>query len=286
MPDPIHELESFDPGAPMNPLPPSEVRRRGDRQRRRRTAGVALAAAAAVAVVATGGAVLAGGDRSDVQPAGPSPSPTSIEPPCAATDAGCPTSEAPETDAADIPDDLPLAAGWPTEHEPGGSYGLTGPGPGVTVLEGAAACGVGLPSARSLDRLAATWANPEDYRSRLLLTFEDAQGAIDYQGQFLEPYRGCAREETSDGFTTLVDVRRTAVGGESWAVVRSFEYEGSPSVGLEVLHVIRVGRALLVDVTCSEGMASAADSTIAAQTADTAEVVAAMCAFTEAGCPA
>ncbi|MCD4535769.1 hypothetical protein LRP67_16895 [Nocardioides sp. cx-169] len=35
MRDPIDELESFDPGAPRNPLPPAEVRRLGERHRRR-----------------------------------------------------------------------------------------------------------------------------------------------------------------------------------------------------------------------------------------------------------
>ncbi|WP_193613947.1 hypothetical protein [Nocardioides lijunqiniae] len=284
MPDPISELESFDPGGPVTPLPAAEVRRRGDRHRRRRTAGVALAAAAAVAVVATGGALLFGGDPADVQPAEPRPSLT-VDPTCSSSDDGCAgTPEAPDSDPADIPDDLPLASGWPTEHEPGDEHGLTGPGEDVPALEEAQACGTALPAADALDRLAAGWANPEDYRSRLLLTFQDAQAAIDYQGLFLEPYRACPREETPDGYTTLVDVRRTAVGGESWAVVRSFESEGSPAIGLEVLHVVRVGRSLLVDVTSSEGMADDADSTIAAQTADAAEVVAAMCAFTEAGC--
>ncbi|WP_134738293.1 hypothetical protein [Nocardioides sp. 503] len=276
MPDPIDQLESFDPGAPMTPLPPAEVRRLGDRHRHRRTAGVALAAAAAVVVVATGAAVLGGGrEGAAPDPAPPVPSVT--------TTPEAPRTSEPPVEPADIPAGFPLAAAWPDEHEPG-EEGLVGPGPDVEVLDGLEACGVALPAAPSTDRLAARWGNVEDHRSRLLLTFDDAEGAIDFQAQLLAPYRACPREETSDGFTTLSDVRRTAVGGESWAVVRSYEFEGSPSVGLEVLHVVRLGRALLVDTTSGEGMAATADGTLAGQTADAAEVVAAMCAFTEAGC--
>ena len=457
MRDPIDELENFDPGAPMTPLPPSEVRRLGDRQRRRRTAGVALAAAAAVAAVAGGGALLAGGEPRTAPPTAPSPSvtPTATGPQIPSTidvtvemyendsgeavvqqhgglgltpldfcgvtpftddgradsvsaatsgpeysdtrevvlypdeeaaaraldqvtDAavGCPRAESgpdtatltavthwrkgkdgiavvstyenslgaeilhftrigpallaastygehdpsntapavadqarrlgpvisqlcalydracgtaideapPAADSDDIPADFPLAAGWPTDHEPGADNGLTGPGPDVPALEDVQVCGTDLPVAASLDRLAARWANPEDYRTRLLLTFEDAEGAIQYQGQFLDAYRACPHSEGSDGYTTVIDVRRTQVGGESWAVVRSFELQGAPAIGLEVLHVIRLGRSILVDVTSSEGIASSAPVAITNQTEAAADVVSAMCAFTEAGC--
>lgn len=455
MRDPIDELENFDPGAPMTPLPASEVRRLGDRHRRRRTAGVALAAAAAVAAVAGGGALLAGGEPRTAPPANPSPSvvptPTGPQIPdgvdvtvemyendsgepvtqthggvgltpldfcgvtpftddgrldsvsaatsgpeysdtrevvlypdeqaaaralyqvtdaavgcpraesvpdsatftewshwgegedgiavvrtyenslgaeilhvtrvgtallaastygehhpsntapavadqarrlqsvvdqlCVFTEEGCPTvTEPPAAESDDVPADFPLAAGWPSEHEPGADNGLTGPGPDVPALEEVQVCGADLPVAASRDRLAAGWTNPEDYRTRLLLTFEDADGAIDYQGRFLDAYRACPRAEGSDGYTTVIDVRRTRVGGESWAVVRSFELEGRPAIGLEVLHVVRLGRSLLVDVTSSEGLLQDAPDTIAAQTRDSAEVVSAMCAFTEAGC--
>eukprot|EP01032_Pedospumella_encystans_P038943 gene38943-44148_t len=137
-----------------------------------------------------------------------------------------PSSEPPSSDV--IPAGFPLAAGFPTDSEPGPDNGLTGPGEDVEVPEGVDVCGSGLPTAPSIDRLAARWANPEDYRSRVLLAFEDAEAAIAYQGDFLQSYRSCPRDPGSDGYVSLNDVRRTAVGGESWAVVRTFEFQGSP----------------------------------------------------------
>ncbi|GEP35702.1 hypothetical protein NSZ01_34700 [Nocardioides szechwanensis] len=469
MPDPIDELENFNPGAPMNPLSPSEVRRLGDRHRRRRTAGIALAAAAAVAVIATGSVVLAGGgEPQGLDPAPPNPSESTASGPripdslditvdlyenesgepatqrhgdvgltlvdfcgvtpfaddgradsvsaatsgpeysdtrevvlyadeqsagqalerltaaardcprqesgpdndtlhrveswdagesgvlvvrtytnslgaeimrftrvgdallasstyaeydpsntasgeadqarrlksvvdqmCVFTDAGCatttepPASEPPATeppaDTDDIPADFPLAAGWPDRHEPDDRYGLTGPAPDVPVLEALQACGAALPAAASLDRLGAAWANVEDYRYRLLLTFEDADGAIDYQRQLVDAYRACPRTEDGESNASLNDVRQTRVGGESWAVVRTFEFLGAPAIGMEVIHVVRLGRALLVDTAANEGGGgpdpeAQATAQIAEQTAETSAPLAAMCAFTEAGC--
>ena len=51
MPDPIDELSSFEPGVPMSPMSPAEIRRRGERLRRRNTALAVGGAAAAVLLV-------------------------------------------------------------------------------------------------------------------------------------------------------------------------------------------------------------------------------------------
>ncbi|GEP36677.1 hypothetical protein NPS01_03400 [Nocardioides psychrotolerans] len=74
------------------------------------------------------------------------------------------------------------------------------------------------------------------------------------------------------------------MGGESWAVVRTSELRGSPAIGLEILHVIRVGSAVLIDITSGEDMEEGSEEQVASQTDAAADVVAAMCAFTEAGC--
>ncbi|MDQ3484084.1 MAG: hypothetical protein M3445_01505, partial [Actinomycetota bacterium] len=79
------------------------------------------------------------------------------------------------------------------------------------------------------------------------------------------------------------------VGGESFAVVRNTEFDGAPAVGLTVLHFVRVGRSVLIDTASNEvgagpDLESDIENQIARQVAGTAEVVAAMCRFTEAGC--
>ena len=79
MSDPIRDLENLKhEGMNVNPLPASEVRRRGTRMRRRNNALAAVGALAVVAVIATPLAVVArGGDHAGPGPVGsPSPSPT------------------------------------------------------------------------------------------------------------------------------------------------------------------------------------------------------------------
>jgi hypothetical protein len=97
MPD-LDELHGFDPalGAPM--LRPAEIRRRGDRRRRRRT-GLVAGGAALVVALAVGAPTLvrSSGHARDVQPA-PSPNPEVAW-------------------VTAVPDDFPLADGFPTPSE-------------------------------------------------------------------------------------------------------------------------------------------------------------------------
>ena len=77
MPDPIDELENFsDPGLAMNPLPASEVRRRGTRMRRRNNALAAVGGVAAVAIIATPLAMAATNKSTDTTPPVTNPSPS------------------------------------------------------------------------------------------------------------------------------------------------------------------------------------------------------------------
>jgi len=97
MRDPLDELENFaTPGLTMDPLPASEVRRRGSRMRRRNHALAAIGGVAAVAIIATPLAMAASGNRTDTTPPvttqSPSPSVTWVQ---------------------EIPADFPLADGMP-----------------------------------------------------------------------------------------------------------------------------------------------------------------------------
>ena len=84
-------------------------------------------------------------------------------------------------------------------------------------------------------------------------------------------------------------MRAPPYGGESWAIVRRQEYADAPAVGLEVLHVVRFGRAVLVDTASTEGGAGAdPEADVRRQVGEQARassgVVAAMCFFSEPGC--
>jgi hypothetical protein len=276
MSDPIQELRNLaQQGADVTPLPAPEVRRRGDRMRRRQHVLAAVAGVAAVALIATPIAVLASGSDKAA--------PGLVGTPPATTSPTATTSPA-QTDAPhDIPDGFPLAAGWPdpstSEY---GDEALKGPNRTLPPLD-LSACGNKVPDPGDTDRLNATWTNVEDYRGRELMTFSTAQEAVTYVAHLRAVWADCPVEESGDG-----DIRRqlraTSVGGESVALISTYEYAGKPALGLGINHVIRLGRAVLVDATSNEGTESAIDDQLARMTAASAPVVDAMCVFTQAGC--
>ena len=301
MSDPLEQLARFDGGDPAAPpLPAAEVRRRGDRLRRRHQVLAGVGAAVAVAVIVVPLAVLgARDDGSRPQPAPaptPAPTPTSTATPTprptptvpseTPSETPAPTVSAPTSSGA-IPAGFPLAAGWPSDAEPGADHGLAGPSRSLAAFT-YRACGADLPTPAVLDHLRASWSNPEDYRTRQLYLLDDADGAVAYVTAVRDFYAACPEEDTGDGLgqVAVTGVRATRVGGQSYAVVRSFELSGNPTIGLEVLHVVRLGRAVLIDTASNEGSGeeSRVRSQIDQQTAAGAPVVAAMCAFTDAGC--
>lgn len=191
----------------------------------------------------------------------------------------------------DLPEGFPLAAGWPDEShvEPGADYGLRTPtrdGVGIR-LE---ACGATAPDPSHTDRLVAGWTNVEDYRARQVTTYVDSQAARDALAAVIDLYRACPTDPgTGDGYTTRIDLSRTDTGEESWAVIRTSRFHDLPAVGLEVLLVIRVGRAVLVDTAANEGGGGSApesDTTrqFADQTVAATEVLDALCAYASGGC--
>ena len=156
--------------------------------------------------------------------------------------------------ASGIPDDFPLAAGYPDddEAEPGPGYGRHGPSRALAPMS-FTACGRRLPHATHDDRLLARWTNVEDFRARQLTTFPDADRPPPASPPSPTSTAGAPPRTRATTTPSSTDVRRTAYGDESWAVVRRVELGGSPGVGLTVLHIVRVGRAVLVDTTSNEG---------------------------------
>ncbi len=109
---------------PTRPLPPSEVRRRGDRQRRRRTAAAMAGAACTVAVVAFGAVTIAQNASTD--------SSRELPP---ATQPPTPTPAAPATPVTRIPAGFPVDEGMAQAEE------VEGPSRTALFLADASICG-------------------------------------------------------------------------------------------------------------------------------------------------
>lgn len=212
-------------------------------------------------------------------------------PPDPGTDAGpvAPSPAAPdsgERSPHDIPARFPIVAGWPDDDEAEPGLGLEGVGRDLEPLSWEL-CGDRVSATGARDRLGAAWNNVEDFRRRELLTFDDADVAVAFTSSWVGSWRECPRDDLGDGHVYVHRVRRTGLGGESWALVRRIEYDGYPAVGLTVVHMIRLGRAVLLDSVSNEGGAgpdptAEVERQIAEQGEAVAPVVAAMCRFTEA----
>lgn len=202
---------------------------------------------------------------------------------------GCPDEEQVVTGDHAVPDDFPLAAGFPPEGyaEPGRRYGRTGPGRGLP-LPSWKQCGESVAPTGFEDRLAARWANVEDYRGRELFTFADAAAAEQFAGSLVALWEDCPRSEPDHGYVSVQDVRPLTVGGQSWALLSWSEYRGDPAIGLTVVEVVRVGHAVLVDQVSNEAGGPGEDgdrsTQVDRQLQASGDVIAAMCVFTEAGC--
>lgn len=155
---------------------------------------------------------------------------------------------------ATIPDDFPLAAGWPDDSlaEPGPTYGLQGPSRELEPLD-LRACRR-TPENTATDRLTALWTNVEDYRGREVTSCADPRAASTRLDDLADAFLACPeREDTSDGYTTVTEVTPLDAGAEAWQVVRRYEYDGAPAVGLSLVLLVRRGSGLLVDTASNEG---------------------------------
>ncbi|QCW50160.1 hypothetical protein FE634_06605 [Nocardioides dongxiaopingii] len=193
---------------------------------------------------------------------------------------------------ADTPDttpeaaDVPLAAGWPTGPVEAGSAGVEVPVDELDASFADHACDAPAPAGDPTEVVRGQFSDVETYLTRELLTFADADAAVAHVAGLRDFYAACPTR-TVDGFSHPVRTFDTAVGGQSFAVVRSTEHDAHPAIGVSALQVVRVGSAVLLDTVSTEGSASdeaAAHALADAMAEESGDVVAAMCAFTEAGC--
>lgn len=257
------------------------------RVRRFRNAAAAFAGAAAVAgVIAPLSLVANGNDGS-----GPGPGP-GIETPFA-PDTVLPRPTSPNqitVRVAEIHYRFPLAVGWPDDRDAATEeLGREGPSRSLDSLE-FAVCGTSFDEPTYRDRLRADWTDLEDVRHRQLTTYADAERAADAVDALEEFFRECPTEDFDDGYARVGQVVETDEGDQSWALVRQFERGGAPTAGLEVIRVVRVGRAVFVDTTASEtgalpGAPGEVQGRLDAMASAAEFPVSTMCVYSEAGCP-
>jgi len=262
----LNDLDHFDQGLPhMDFLPPSEIRRRGNRLRRRRTALVAtggvLAAAIAIGapVVALSGS---GHDRGDrrIDVATATPSPVRTEPVGGWT--------------TTVPKGFPLLAGFADEGAKA-SHSLDGD---AAVPAGCQSVFVGY-----TDNLVASYQGDEDREIRVLAVFPDAATASAQMAQFRATVEACT---VYAGTGRVVGVHAADLGTqESMALSEQVRSGPGQFTDLTLTVIGRTGNAIYLD---SSYGAVGGDEQVAAEiarlTGKSTGPVAAMCAYSVDGC--
>lgn len=183
----------------------------------------------------------------------------------------------------EIAADFPLADGFPEQSELG-AEGYQGPNRTLDPL-GIEVCGSPLPDLPHRDRLLASYQSAEDGRTRQLTTYADADAAVAASRAFVEAFRACPVDPEPDetGYVSERTVQDLTLGGESWALLDRATLDGGETPFGSTLVVVRVGRAVLIEdhgghagYPSAEGIAELSDGL--------SVPIAAMCAFTVAGC--
>ncbi len=262
MSDPDERLSSFDPGPSMNPLPPADVRRQGERLRRRNNALAGAGAALAVAVIVTPIAVLSTGGDGD---AGPDP----------ARPAG-----------VDWVTTIP--ARFPVDDGMGGDSGIptqvgTDVVSGEQVLPAINLCGTDVWSPTdAADTLGATWSDRvEGGEQRTLALYADDATAERSLSRVAAAVEGC----TPSGSAAVPAPLDSDLAEQSTAWVLQYLDSGRPTGDTDVWQVARVGNALLLDKTyVPDADPEVSQQTVTLLAERAAGVVDAMCVFAAEGC--
>lgn len=270
MPDPIDDLESFTmPTA--TPLPPQEVRRRGDRIRRRNNALATVGGVAVVAAIVAPIAVIAGGGASHSdQPIAPATRP---------------------------------AQGWTTAIPPAFDLGALPAGSAFTfdvsdssVVDDFRICGVRAYSTRGTPGVAPATdvqgattgaeAGTDGGTGRTFAVYRDGDTAQAALTGLRNAVEDCPeQEQPGNGLPLVNDVVDVAVPGADDALVYTNQAtDGETLSDLTVVEVVRVGNALyLADAHTAVG-GEQAMGTVDNLIANSAPVVGQMCTFSVDGC--
>lgn len=277
MSDPIEDLENFTTGGlNVNPLPASEVRRRGDRRRRRTNALATVGSVAAVALIAVPLAVAANGSGRTA------PDPGLANSPSATTTA----SPVEVGWLQQIPASFPLTEGLPATNGHDGSPVTAHQGYDVQVP--VAPCGsqpwaLDAPVATVDAEQAIYTGESEGGEDRTLALYADEATAREALDAIRTPLvEGCTVPRTGIASSELV----SDLGEESLVYVDRYRDRGQFTGEANLFQVVRVGNALLVATTYFGG---AGDDAVVDETAQhlatqSADTTSSMCVFAAEPC--
>ena len=228
MPD-LNDRDRFDEGLPVNPMPASEVRRRGDRMRRRNTVLATVGGVAAAAVfIGLPVAVVANQGGDDVQPA---PAPDS------------------QTWLQEVPADFPLAANFPERSADGSPTEVTPPPSGPVVNPGDL-CGYTWLSEPPADAAGYSYTGEsEDTLSRTLLLLPDDTSAETAVSELRDAVAACPEHQLENA-TMVNRLEDVDLGTEESLVYSQQVVEEDQSIsGLFMTQIGRSGNALLMSTS-------------------------------------
>ena len=263
--DPLKSLDNFSEGLHVNPLPASEVRRRGDRMRRRNTALATVGGVVAAAVfIGTPVALMSGGsDDPDVQPA-PSPSVTE---------------EAEPQWLTEIPAGFPVTEGM-----------VSGPGEATEGdLDAFALCDVAYPTAPSTSDTVTYFysGDGESSTTRTLQVWPDDASAEASLDALVAAVQACPQQDTPGGEdriqSQLVDDQ--PLGEQSVTFAQQVVADDGLVSQLTSVQATRVGNAVLVSSSYGSAGGDEAIGIATQVLADASETTrGAMCVFAADPC--
>lgn len=243
--EPLDRLQALadEGGRAAQGLPGTQVRLLGARRRRRRLATTTGAVVMAVAVVA--GGAFAALDRlggTSIEPADPSPT-RPVDP----SPTG-PAGPSPSEPAGPRPTVIPPDYRIDRELADYGSDGeVQGPSADIEAEPFQACERTGWPeNTVPIDQLGVRSTAAGDIRHiRLVRLYGDAEAADAVVRGLVDVVAGCSGER--DGGTVMkYEGEQTTLGDGGLKVLISFEVDGLPVLGMEQLHAIRVGSAVLI----------------------------------------